>query len=173
MKVTFDEVELMEVCSKVGVGLAMAVTPYVVGSGVTLIRNQNIRPNRFDSSSLLYVDQKFAASHSSKTIRTNDVLVVRTGANIGDACVVPELFDGSHSFTTLVARPRQGLLSSRYLTQYINSQFGRSEVERLMAGGGKGNLTLANWNDSESEFPPLRCKNESQNYWASGTSPSV
>jgi type I restriction enzyme S subunit len=134
------EVELAEVCSKIGVGLAMAVTPYMAATGVKLIRNQNIRPNRFDDSSVVYLDPSFAASQAAKAIRHGDVVIVRTGANIGDACVVPEDFDGSQSFTTLVARPNTKCLSARYLAQYINSSLGRFEVERLMAGGGKGNL---------------------------------
>lgn len=133
-------VELDQICIKIGVGLAMAVTPFMAATGVKLIRNQNIRPNKFDDSSVIFLDPKFAESQASKTIRQNDVVIVRTGSNIGDACVVPNHFDGSQSFTTLTVRPNTKRLSSHYLAQFINSSFGRSEVERLMAGGGKGNL---------------------------------
>lgn len=140
MSLSAGKIELAEVCSKIGVGLATAVTPYMKATGVKLIRNQNIRPNRFDDSLVVYIDPTFADSQAAKTIRHNDVVIVRTGANIGDACVVPKDFDGSQSFTTLVARPNTKYLCSRYLAQYINSNFGRLEVERLMAGGGKGNL---------------------------------
>lgn len=140
MSVAYQEIELREVCTHIGVGLAMAVTPYMTTSGVKLIRNQNIKPNKFDDSSVVYLDPRFAASQASKTIRVNDVVIVRTGANIGDACVVPGDFDGAQSFTTLVVRVDQECVSPGYLAQFINSSFGRSEVERLMAGGGKGNL---------------------------------
>lgn len=134
------KVELRYVCTRISVGLAMAVTPYMAETGVKLIRNQNIRQNRFDESSIVFLDPAFAASQKSKTIRSGDVVIVRTGSNIGDACVVPESFDGSQSFTTLVARTDPDQLSPHYLAQFINSDLGRSEVERLMAGGGKGNL---------------------------------
>lgn len=134
------EIELHEACTHIGVGLAIAVTPYMADAGVKLIRNQNIRPNKFDDSSVVYLDPSFAASQASKTIRDGDVVIVRTGANIGDACVVPNNFDGAQSFTTLVVRTNRDLLDPSFLSQYINSHLGRSEVERLMAGGGKGNL---------------------------------
>lgn len=134
------ELDLQHVCTRISVGLAMAVTPYMTETGVKLIRNQNIKPNRFDDSSVVHIDAEFAASHNAKTIRAGDVVIVRTGAKIGDACVVPEAFDGAQSFTTLVVRADQQRLSPRYLAQFINSNLGRSEVERLMAGGGKGNL---------------------------------
>jgi len=135
-----NTVELGQVCTKIGVGLAMAVTPFVTEAGVKLIRNQNIRPNKFDDSSVIYLDPEFAATQKNKTVRENDVVIVRTGANIGDACVVPKSFDGSQSFTTLLARPDAKKLHPHFLAQFVNSDFGRSEVERLMAGGGKGNL---------------------------------
>lgn len=135
-----NTVELGQVCTKIGVGLAMAVTPFMTEVGVKLIRNQNIRPNKFDDSSVVYLAPEFAATQRSKTVRENDVVIVRTGANIGDACVVPKSFDGSQSFTTLLARPNEKQLHPHFLAQFVNSDFGRSEVERLMAGGGKGNL---------------------------------
>lgn len=140
MKVNFKTVELDEVCTKISVGLAIAVTPFMAEAGVKLIRNQNIRPNKFDASSLVFLTTDFAVTQVSKKIRENDVVVVRTGSNIGNACVVPKEFDESQSFTTLVARPNPKVLDSYYLAQFINSHFGCSEVNRLMAGGGKGNL---------------------------------
>ncbi len=140
MTAPLNTVELGQVCTKIGVGLAMAVTPFMTESGVKLIRNQNIRPNRFDDSSVVHLDPEFAATQRNKTVREDDVVIVRTGANIGDACVVPKTFDGSQSFTTLLARPDKEQLHPHFLAQFVNSDFGRSEVERLMAGGGKGNL---------------------------------
>lgn len=134
------QVELGEVCQKISVGLAIAVTPYMRDKGTKLIRNQNIKPNYFDSSSLVYVDDEFAKSQNTKRVKAGDVISVRTGANIGDTCVVPDDFDGALTFTTLIARPNKKILDSHYLSQYMNSSLGRSEVNRLMAGGGKGNL---------------------------------
>ncbi len=150
-----NTVELGQVCTKIGVGLAMAVTPFVTEAGVKLIRNQNIRPNRFDDSSVIYLDPEFAATQKNKTVRENDVVIVRTGANIGDACVVPRSFDGSQSFTTLLARPDAKKLHSHFLAQFVNSEFGRSEVERLMAGGGKGNLNSGELERIRITLPPI------------------
>lgn len=140
MSAPIQEIELQFLCSRISVGLAMAVTPYMAATGVKLIRNQNIKPNKFDDSSVIFLDPSFASSQAKKTILENDVVIVRTGANIGDACVVPENFHGAQSFTTLIVRTNTKQLSPQYLAQYINSTFGRSEVDRLMAGGGKGNL---------------------------------
>jgi restriction endonuclease S subunit len=148
-------VELGEVCQKISVGLAISVTPYMRKRGTKLIRNQNIRPNYFDSSSLVYVDDEFAKSQNSKRVKVGDVISVRTGANIGDTCIVPNDFDGALTFTTLISRPNKKLLDSHYLSQYMNSWLGRSEVNRLMAGGGKGNLNSGELKKYLVLLPPI------------------
>jgi type I restriction enzyme S subunit len=137
---SWKDVELGDVCDNVSVGLAVSVTPFIRPTGVKLIRNQNIRPNQFDSTSVAYLDPTFAEKNKSKRVKSGDVIAVRTGSNIGEACVVPAEFDGSQTFTTLVARPTINKLSPIYLSHHINSEIGRAEVNRLMAGGGKPNL---------------------------------
>jgi type I restriction enzyme S subunit len=159
-KIVFDEnywqqVELESVCQKISVGLAISVTPYMREMGTKLIRNQNIRSNYFDDASLVYVDDEFAKSQNTKRVRAGDVISVRTGANIGDTCVVPNDFDGALTFTTLIARPNKKLLDSHYLSQYMNSSLGRAEVNRLMAGGGKGNLNAGELKRYRVLLPPI------------------
>lgn len=136
----WEKLPLAQVTDRIIVGLAMGITQYYAGEGAVLLRNQNIRPDRFDGSDILYLTDEFAATQKSKRLRAGDVITVRTGANIGDTCVVPDEFAGSLTFTTLITSPSPRKLDSHFLSYYVNSSFGRSEVNRLMAGGGKGNL---------------------------------
>ena len=124
-------------------------------SGVKLIRNQNIKRNYFNSDSIVYIDEVFANTNKSKKVRHGDVVAVRTGSNIGEACVVPEEFDGSLTFTTLIARPNPELLDSFYLSTHINSDLGIAEVNRLSAGGGKPNLNSGELKHYRLLTPPL------------------
>ncbi|MDH1626879.1 restriction endonuclease subunit S [Shewanella xiamenensis] len=147
--------ELQFLCSKIAVGLAISVTPFMRSSGVKLIRNQNIKRNYFNSDSVVYIDEVFANSNKSKKVRHGDVVAVRTGSNIGEACVVPKDFDGALTFTTLIARPNPDLLDSFYLSTHINSDRGISEVNRLCAGGGKPNLNSGELKRYRLLTPPL------------------
>ncbi|EJH58835.1 type I restriction modification DNA specificity domain protein [Vibrio cholerae HC-43B1] len=124
-------------------------------SGVKLIRNQNIKRNYFNSDSVAYIDEVFANSNKSKKVKHGDVVAVRTGSNIGEACVVPKDFDGALTFTTLIARPNPELLDSFYLSTHINSERGISEVNRLCAGGGKPNLNSGELKRYRLLTPPL------------------
>lgn len=147
--------ELQFLCKKIAVGLAISVTPFMRTSGVKLIRNQNIKRNYFNSDSVVYIDEVFANSNKSKKVRHGDVVAVRTGSNIGEACVVPKDFDGALTFTTLIARPNPELLDSFYLSTHINSDRGISEVNRLCAGGGKPNLNSGELKRYRLLTPPL------------------
>lgn len=147
--------ELQFLCKKIAVGLAISVTPFMRTSGVKLIRNQNIKRNYFNSDSVVYIDEVFANSNKSKKVRHGDVVAVRTGSNIGEACVVPKDFDGALTFTTLIVRPNPDLLDSFYLSTHINSDRGISEVNRLCAGGGKPNLNSGELKRYRLLTPPL------------------
>lgn len=146
---------LDDVSSKVAVGLAISVTPFMREAGVKLIRNQNIKRNKFNSESIVYLDNDFALENKSKMVRVGDIIAVRTGSNIGEACVVPTEFDGALTFTTLIVRPVKEKLSSYFLATHMNSTLGVSEVNRLMAGGGKPNLNSGELKNYQLLLPPL------------------
>ncbi|MEK6259034.1 MAG: restriction endonuclease subunit S [Planctomycetota bacterium] len=141
-------------CDRIGVGLAMGITQHYSDSGTMLLRNQNIRPDRFDDREILYLSESFSSTQANKKLRPNDVITVRTGAKIGDTCVVPAKYAGSLTFTTLIASPKSEALCSEYLSFYVNSHFGRAEVNRLMAGGGKGNLNSGELKKFQLLIPP-------------------
>ncbi|HHQ4706917.1 TPA: restriction endonuclease subunit S [Aeromonas veronii] len=151
----WESKELQYLCKKIAVGLAISVTPFMKDRGVKLIRNQNIKRNYFNSDSVVYIDELFANSNKSKKVRHGDVVAVRTGSNIGEACVVPKEFDGALTFTTLIARPNPEFLDSFYLSTHINSDHGVAEVNRLCAGGGKPNLNSGELKRYRLLTPPL------------------
>lgn len=147
--------ELQNLCHKISVGLAISVTPYMREKGVKLIRNQNIKRNVFSYKSIVYIDEQFAQFNESKKVKAGDVIAVRTGSNIGEACVVPKSFEGALTFTTLIARPNPDLLDSHYLSTHINSDRGVAEVNRLCAGGGKPNLNSGELKRYRLLTPPI------------------
>lgn len=151
----WNKKKLTSLCDKIAVGLAISVTPYMAISGVKLIRNQNIKRNYFNTKSVVYITDEFATKNNSKRVYKGDVVAVRTGSNIGEACVVPAEFDGALTFTTLIARPKVDKLNSDYLSTHINSEYGVAEVQRLMAGGGKPNLNSGELKNYTLLTPPL------------------
>lgn len=135
----WDVVALEDLCSKVTVGIASSTTHAYSEYGVPLLRNQNILPNAIRRTDMLYISEAFSEEHASKKVRTGDVVTVRTGYP-GISAVVPPEFNNSHTFTTLISRPKSSRLNSYYLALLINSDYGKNFVVGGQAGGAQQNL---------------------------------
>lgn len=131
---------LEEISERISVGLATSVTKHYRRSGVPIVRNLNIKDGYFDGSDILFVSREFASANSNKAARAFDVLTVHTGSNLGQTCVLPLEFDNCQTFTTLITTPKKRITDPYFLCLHMSSQFGRNEMARLQAGGGKGNL---------------------------------
>ena len=136
----WEQKQLSELSNRIIVGLATSVTPFYRSSGVPLLRNMNIKKNYLDDSDILYLDEEYANSNTSKMIHDGDVLTVHTGSNIGLSCIAPEKYENSLSFTTLITTPNSELLNNRFLSQYINSENGMNRIYSIITAGGKPNL---------------------------------
>lgn len=145
---------LEELCTKVSVGIASSTTHAYASSGVPLLRNQNILPNAIRRTDVLYISREFSDENASKKIKEGDVLTVRTGYP-GISAVVPKEFDGCHSFTTLISRPRKSLLNCHYLSLLINSDYGKHFVVGGQAGGAQQNLNATTLKTFPVPLPPL------------------
>jgi type I restriction enzyme S subunit len=152
---SWEVVELRKVCNRITVGLATSITGYYKDKGVPLIRNLNIKNSFFDGSDIVFLDPDFCAVNKNKAVKANDVITVRTGANIGLTCLVPEEFDGAQTFTTLITRTNSESLLPQFLVQHMNSPIGISEIERLQVGGGKSNLNAGDLAKYKIAFPNI------------------
>jgi type I restriction enzyme S subunit len=142
------------------VGLATSTTDFYRPTGVPLIRNQNIRPLLLDDREMLFLDPQFASQFENKKLKARDVITTRTGANIGQTCLVPARYAGSHSFTTLIVSCDESQLLPEYLVQHLNAPVGVREVERLGTSGGKGNLNVTDFTFYRIDLPPLSEQHE-------------
>lgn len=145
---------LEESCERVTVGIATSVTGHYRESGVPIIRNLNIKPNRLDESEILHISADFAEVNKTKAIRYNDILVVRTG-NVGQACLVPSHLDGAQTFTTLIVTAKIDKLYPAFLCHHINSQLGVEQIRRLTGNAGRGNLNAGEFLNYVIEVPSI------------------
>jgi type I restriction enzyme S subunit len=140
---------------KLSVGLAMSVTDCYEEEGVPIIRNQNIKEGYFDDGDMLYLNPAFAEAQASKKVHAGDVVIVRTGSNVGLACCVPDEYDKCHTFTTLIVTPSNELVKE-YFTYCMNSAYGKAEVNRLKFGFGKDNLNVGELRAMHTLLPPVK-----------------
>ncbi|MEN3772099.1 restriction endonuclease subunit S [Priestia megaterium] len=153
--IEWDVQSLEDLSERILVGLATSVTKYYRNSGIPIIRNLNIKKGYFDDTKMLYLDEDFCKKQRNKAVKMDDVITVHTGSNLGLTCLVPEEYNGSQTFTTLITTTKKKILNPKYLCQHMNSYLGISEINRLQVGGGKNNLNVSDLKNYKIAIPPI------------------
>ena len=136
-----SDMTIADVADEATVGIANSATHAYSESGVVMLRNQNIRVNYLDDRDLIYITQDFADQYPNKALQENDILITRTGANVGMACIVPKKYAGCQTFTTLILRLKKNInISPIFVCHYINLPIGKAFVDENKIGGGQPNF---------------------------------
>ena len=64
-------------------------TPVWTGSGVVVLRNQNIRNGRLDLSEPSYTDEAHFVDRTRRALPTDGDLVITREAPMGEVCMIP------------------------------------------------------------------------------------
>ena len=147
----WEQRKFKELCDMVTVGIANSATHAYSDSGVVMFRNQNIKPNFLDDTDIIHINSEFEVKYKNKRLKKNDLLVARTGYP-GTACVVPEKYENSQTFTTLIARPNENV-NPYFLCQYLNSDIGIKYFESTQIGGGQKNSGAGILNEMPVTLP--------------------
>lgn len=149
----WEQRKFSELCDMVTVGIANSATHAYSDSGIVMFRNQNIKPNFLDDNDIIHINPEFEARYKNKRLKKNDLLVARTGYP-GTACVVPEKYENSQTFTTLIARPKNSV-NPYFLCQYLNSDIGVKYFESTQIGGGQKNSGAGILNEMPIMLPSV------------------
>lgn len=135
----WEVVRLKMLAERISVGIATSSSDSFAKEGILFLRNQNIKENRIDLSDVIYITKEFADLNGSKYLKKGDVITVRTGYP-GISAVVEQEFENSQTFTTLITTPNSKVLNSYFLSNFLNSNFGKDQVLNLQGGGAQQNL---------------------------------
>ncbi|MHC1682910.1 MAG: restriction endonuclease subunit S [Clostridiaceae bacterium] len=152
---------IKDIAKDTTVGIANSATHAYSDSGIVMLRNQNIRINYLDDRELIYISTEFAEKYKNKALKENDILVTRTGVNVGMACLVPKKYEGCQTFTTLILRLKDGIgVSPTYVCYYINSPLGKSFVDDNKIGVAQPNLGAKVLETMPIAIPSEKLQNE-------------
>ncbi|MBS0468199.1 MAG: restriction endonuclease subunit S [Proteobacteria bacterium] len=126
-----------------------------LASGVPLIRSQNVQRGSLSLSDVAYISADQHQRMANSALRPLDVLLNITGASIGRCAVLPEDFgEGNVNQHVCIIRPADSLLPG-FLSQYLNSQFGQGQINKLQAGGNREGLNYQQIRGFSIGLPPL------------------
>jgi type I restriction enzyme S subunit len=84
--------------------------PEQLATGLPFIRATNISKGRIIAHEMQFVDPKDVPWDRDPVLRSDDIIVVRSGAYTGDSAIVPPEYDGAIAGYDMVVRLRRGLV---------------------------------------------------------------
>lgn len=109
-----------------------------------------LRLNEFDSFFIgepqKYTDKIDQETFFNLKLKKNDVLICRTNGNpkyVGRASIVPEDYDYGFASYLFRVRPDSKIINSATLVAYLNSKYGREEIEKYSLVSNQANFSPA------------------------------
>ena len=110
-----------------------------VENGVLLLRGQNVRPLAIDlTSNPVYISEEDAERLKENTIRYKNILIMRSGANVGQCAIYLENEDALSMSDTLIIQ--SGNLNPFFLTIFLNTNYGKALIERGKYGSAQPHI---------------------------------
>ena len=128
-----------------------------VDDGVLLFRGQNVRPLSIDlTSNPVYISKEDAELLKENTIYYKNILIMRSGANVGQCAIYLENNNAVSMSDTLIIQ--SGNLNPFLLTIFLNTKYGKALIERGKYGSAQPHIAppflyqipMPVWNDLPS-----------------------
>ena len=148
LKEAFEEVDgetttIRNLCKDIKVGIVIKPTQYYVNSGgIYAFRNSNVRRGFIDDREWAMISIDGHISNKRSEVHTGDVLISRSGANLGMASAIPEKYDGYNAIDVVIAVPDKDKILPAYLAHYTNSPFGQVIVKERERGAAQAHLNV-------------------------------
>jgi type I restriction enzyme S subunit len=142
------------VCERVSVGHVGPTTEFFCtnGSGIPLIRSQDVRPGRLMLQNAAHITAEFHAKLRKSQLKPGDVLIVRVGANRGDSCVVPRGVSSLNCANIVFARPYE---PNGFFGFFFRSPLGRNLLLSATTGAAQGVINTHSVAAMPVPVPPL------------------
>ncbi|HCG6610338.1 TPA: restriction endonuclease subunit S [Vibrio parahaemolyticus] len=153
-------VKLGDVSERVSVGHVGKTSEFYTDeeNGIPFLRSQNVRPGYISKDGLNYITKEAHELLKKSQLQSGDLLVVRVGANRGDSCVLPAMFDEVNCANIVFARPKEGL--SPYLDVYFQSPTVQTLLLGKSVGGAQGVINTKSVQDTFLALPPIEEQKE-------------
>lgn len=132
---------LLSLTDKIDVGFVSSMASHFQESGIPLLRTQNVQEFYLDlDRETVFIDEDFHQSLKKSILKPGYVLLARSGS-IGAAAVVPEDISEANSADIILIKTKDELLPE-FLATFLNSKYGRFQIERASSGGLQGHINL-------------------------------
>ena len=149
------------------IGLVTTMTEHYTSNGIPLIRNSDIKQNKFVFKEPIYLDNEFAEQNKTRQHKIGDIITVHTG-DVGTSAIIDQSLNGSIGFATIVTRIKDFSKNSpQYICMYYNSDIYKNIIFNMITGDGRNNLNMKDFNKVKIPIPCLEEQEKIANFLTS------
>lgn len=132
---------LGRLADKIDVGYVGPMTAEYSEKGILLLRSQNIKEFYVDvDKNPIFIPRTFHQKLKKSEVQPGNILITRSGV-AGNVAIVPNGFPTANSADIIIVQ-LQPIIDPLYVVAFLNSRFGRFQVDRQVSGGLQGHLNL-------------------------------
>ena len=95
------------------------------------IRATNIKAGRITEKDMLKISEEEASKIEKCRLEGNEIIIVRSGANTGDTCVVTEEYEGQYAGYDIIITLDLGAANPVFFNELINTHYMQDVVKPL------------------------------------------
>ena len=148
-------VPLKNLCALITCGYAS--TPKYEDNGIPFVSAKNVKPNKFIFSNYNFISEElFNKIHRNYVPEIGDILLIRVGAGIGEACII-DVNDKFGIYVSLTLIKPIYKLTNKYLLLVLQSPYGKTLSKKNTYGldASQGNLNVDKVRKFIIPFPPI------------------
>jgi type I restriction enzyme, S subunit len=148
-------IRIANLTTKITNGFVGPTRDILVDSGTRYIQSLHVKNGRilFDRGPYFVTDE-WSAAHSKSVLRLGDVLVVQTGAEVGQTALVDRNHEGCNCHALIIMTPRSEMLRGAFLELYLRSDIGRKYLHSIETGALHPHLNCTLIRDLYVPMPP-------------------
>ena len=130
-----------------------------IADGIPFLRSQNVRPMKYDPASLVFIPAEFDAELRKSRLSGGEILIVRSGANVGDCCVYPYEAGLANCSDVVISRPLEGLLAD-FGALFINTPDAQTTLGLRTVGNAQAHFNIGAMKTTAFPLAPVEEQRE-------------
>jgi len=123
-------------------------------NGIPFIMATNIKNGSIKEESLQYISNEAAMKIPKCKIQSGDLIIVRSGINVGDCGLIPSKYDGAYAAYDLIV---QVPYPTNYFVNFIiNSSYGKAIIDTISRRAGQPHVNAEQILKIKFPFPPIK-----------------
>lgn len=134
--------------------------PIFSDNGIMFIRATNIKKGRITKDDMKYISDEEAEKISKCKVNGGELIVVRSGVNTGDSCVITEEYKGQYAGYDLIVELDTALLNPVFINELINTHYMSIVIKPLTRRAAQPHINSDQIKSLQIPLPPITLQNQ-------------